>query len=113
MDNGLMKVQRQKRLLPHCETTYKNSDCPYIPKGCIGCMHPKNKAIQKSMLAGFQALQFKVAEMYQKVETSRLLTWKSTPDKEVVLYGSAEAARYNTSERERLRKKRLKTFRNL
>ena len=28
-------------------------------------------------LKDFQATQFKIAEMYQKVETSRLLTWKS------------------------------------
>jgi acyl-CoA dehydrogenase len=28
-------------------------------------------------LADFQALQFKIAEMYQKIETSRLLTWRA------------------------------------
>jgi len=28
-------------------------------------------------IADFQALQFKIAEMYQKIETSRLLVWKS------------------------------------
>ncbi|HMA86739.1 MAG TPA: acyl-CoA dehydrogenase family protein [Desulfosalsimonadaceae bacterium] len=28
-------------------------------------------------IANFQSLQFKIAEMYQKVETSRLLTWKA------------------------------------
>jgi acyl-CoA dehydrogenase len=28
-------------------------------------------------IASFQALQLKIAEMYQKVETSRLLTWKA------------------------------------
>ncbi len=28
-------------------------------------------------IAGFQAIQFKLAEMYQKIETSRLLTWKA------------------------------------
>jgi acyl-CoA dehydrogenase len=28
-------------------------------------------------LADFQAIQFKIAEMYQKVETARLLTWKA------------------------------------
>lgn len=28
-------------------------------------------------IANFQGLQFKIAEMYQKVETSRLLTWKA------------------------------------
>lgn len=28
-------------------------------------------------IADFQAIQFKIAEMYQKVETSRLLTWKA------------------------------------
>ncbi len=28
-------------------------------------------------ISGFQAIQFKLAEMYQKVETARLLTWQS------------------------------------
>ncbi|MDJ0781586.1 MAG: acyl-CoA dehydrogenase family protein [Desulfosarcinaceae bacterium] len=28
-------------------------------------------------LSGYQALQFKIAEMYQKIETSRLLCWKA------------------------------------
>ncbi len=28
-------------------------------------------------ISGYQAIQFKLAEMYQKVETARLLTWKS------------------------------------
>ena len=28
-------------------------------------------------LASYQAIQFKLAEMYQKIETSRLLTWKA------------------------------------
>ena len=28
-------------------------------------------------IANFQSLQFKIAEMYQKIETSRLLVWKS------------------------------------
>ena len=28
-------------------------------------------------IGGFQSLQFKIAEMYQKIETSRLLVWKS------------------------------------
>jgi acyl-CoA dehydrogenase len=36
----------------------------------------KRKAFGQS-LAEFQSLQFKIAEMYQKVETSRLLTWKA------------------------------------
>lgn len=31
-------------------------------------------------LSGFQSLQFKIAEMFQKVETSRLLVWKSSWD---------------------------------
>ncbi len=31
-------------------------------------------------LSAFQAIQFKLAEMYQKVETSRLLTWKAAWD---------------------------------
>lgn len=29
------------------------------------------------LLGNFQAIQFKIADMYQKVETSRLLTWKA------------------------------------
>ncbi len=31
-------------------------------------------------ISAFQAIQFKLAEMYQKVETSRLLTWKAAWD---------------------------------
>ena len=30
-----------------------------------------------SKIANFEAIQFKIAEMYQKIETSRLLVWKS------------------------------------
>jgi acyl-CoA dehydrogenase len=28
-------------------------------------------------ISGFQSIQFKIAEMYQKIETARLLTWKA------------------------------------
>ena len=49
--NDIMTVQLQKGLLPHCETTMRNSDCPYISKGCTGCMHPKNRTLQESLLA--------------------------------------------------------------
>ena len=28
-------------------------------------------------ISNYQAIQFKLAEMYQKVETARLLTWKA------------------------------------
>ena len=39
----------------------------------------KRKAFGK-FLSDFQVLQFKIAEMYQKVETSRLMTWRSCWD---------------------------------
>lgn len=37
----------------------------------------KNRRAFDCKLADFQAIQFKVAEMYQKVETSRFLVWKA------------------------------------
>jgi acyl-CoA dehydrogenase len=39
--------------------------------------HAKRRRAFGSSLAAFQAIEFKIAEMYQKVETSRLLTWKA------------------------------------
>ncbi len=39
--------------------------------------YAKKRRAFGSKIANFQAIQFKIAEMYQKVETSRLLTWKS------------------------------------
>ncbi|HIJ57958.1 MAG TPA: acyl-CoA dehydrogenase, partial [Deltaproteobacteria bacterium] len=38
----------------------------------------KKRQAFDSKLADFQATQFKIAEMYQKVETSRLLVWKAS-----------------------------------
>jgi acyl-CoA dehydrogenase len=53
-------------------------------------------------ISNFQAIQFKLAEMYQKVETSRLLTWKAaweadngidpTVDASIAKFYSSEAA---------------------
>ena len=39
--------------------------------------YAKKRRAFGSPLSGFQAVQFKLAEMYQKVETARLLTWKA------------------------------------
>ncbi|MCG8472730.1 MAG: acyl-CoA dehydrogenase family protein [Desulfobacterales bacterium] len=39
--------------------------------------YAKKRRAFGSPLSGFEAIQFKLAEMYQKVETSRLLTWKA------------------------------------
>ncbi|MGM0417850.1 MAG: acyl-CoA dehydrogenase family protein [Thermodesulfobacteriota bacterium] len=39
--------------------------------------YAKKRKAFKSKLAGFQSIQFKIADMYQKVETSRLLVYKS------------------------------------
>lgn len=43
-------------------------------------------------LGAFQAIQFKLAEMYQKVETSRLLTWKAAWDSDQNLDGRVSAS---------------------
>jgi acyl-CoA dehydrogenase len=43
-------------------------------------------------LASFQAIQFKLAEMFQKVETSRLLTWKAAWDSDQNLDGRVSAS---------------------
>jgi acyl-CoA dehydrogenase len=39
--------------------------------------YAKKRRAFGSAIANFQAIQFKIAEMYQKVETARLLTWKA------------------------------------
>jgi acyl-CoA dehydrogenase len=39
--------------------------------------YAKKRRTFGSPIANFQAIQFKIAEMYQKVETSRLLVWKA------------------------------------
>jgi len=39
--------------------------------------YAKKRRAFGTKIANFQAIQFKLAEMYQKVETSRLLTWKA------------------------------------
>jgi len=38
--------------------------------------YAKKRRTFGASISGYQAIQFKLAEMYQKVETSRLLTWK-------------------------------------
>jgi len=43
-------------------------------------------------VSAFQAIQFKLAEMYQKVETSRLLTWKAAWDSDQHLDGRVSAS---------------------
>lgn len=45
-----------------------------------------------SPIAGFQAIQFKLAEMFQKVETSRLLTWKACWDSDQGLDNTVSAS---------------------
>jgi len=40
--------------------------------------YAKKRRAFGSKLADFQAIQFKLAEMYQKIETSRLLVWKAS-----------------------------------
>jgi acyl-CoA dehydrogenase len=51
-------------------------------------------------LSEFQAIQFKLAEMYQKIETSRLLVWKSAweSDKQIDNTLSASIAKFYTTE---------------
>lgn len=51
-------------------------------------------------LSDFQAIQFKLAEMYQKIETSRLLVWKSAweSDQGVDNTLSASIAKFYTTE---------------
>lgn len=43
-------------------------------------------------LSAFQAIQFKLAEMYQKVETARLLTWKAAWDSDQQKDGRVSAS---------------------
>ncbi|WP_419174283.1 acyl-CoA dehydrogenase family protein [Desulfosediminicola sp.] len=43
-------------------------------------------------IANFQAIQFKLSEMFQKVETSRLLTWKAAWESDQGLDGTVSAS---------------------
>ena len=46
-----------------------------------GLVGAKQKYLPKlRKITNFQAIQFKLAEMFQKVETARLLTWKAAWD---------------------------------
>src|SRR6056297_470603 len=51
-------------------------------------------------IANFQSLQFKIAEMYQKIETSRLLTWKAAweADNDIDPTINASIAKFYASE---------------
>ena len=59
----------------------------------------KRKAFGQS-LSEFQALQFKIAEMYQKVETARLMAWKAAwePDAGIDPTVSASMSKFYSSE---------------
>jgi acyl-CoA dehydrogenase len=39
--------------------------------------YAKKRRAFETPIAGFEAIQFKIAEMYQKIETARLLVWKA------------------------------------
>jgi len=39
--------------------------------------YAKKRRTFGTKIANYQAIQFKIAEMYQKIETSRMLTWKA------------------------------------
>jgi acyl-CoA dehydrogenase len=45
--------------------------------------YAKKRKAFGSRISDFQAIQFKLAEMYQKIETSRLLVWKAAWDADV------------------------------
>ncbi|MGB3211055.1 MAG: acyl-CoA dehydrogenase family protein [Desulforhopalus sp.] len=54
--------------------------------------YAKNRRAFGMELATFQAIQFKLAEMFQKVETSRLLTWKAAWDSDQGEDGTVSAS---------------------
>lgn len=54
--------------------------------------YAKKRRTFGSKIKNFQSIQFKLAEMYQKVETSRLLTWKSAWDVDNGLDANTSAA---------------------
>lgn len=54
--------------------------------------YAKNRRAFGMELGAFQAIQFKLAEMYQKVETSRLLTWKAAWDSDQKKDGRVSAS---------------------
>lgn len=62
--------------------------------------YAKKRRAFGSPLAGFQAIQFKLAEMYQKVETARLLTLKAAweVDEGIELTATASIAKFYATE---------------
>ncbi len=56
--NDLLTVERVQGITPHCETTLRNSECPYIEMRCLGCASPQLKqdysAIDKTLKAIFE-----------------------------------------------------------
>ncbi len=62
--------------------------------------YAKKRRAFGTQIANFQAIQFKIAEMYQKVETSRLLTWKAAweADKGMDPTISASIAKFYSTE---------------
>lgn len=62
--------------------------------------YAKKRRAFGTKIANFQAIQFKIAEMYQKVETSRLLVWKAAWEADNGLDStvSASIAKFYSSE---------------
>jgi acyl-CoA dehydrogenase len=62
--------------------------------------YAKKRRAFGSKIANFQAIQHKIAEMYQKVETSRLLVWKSAweADNQIDPTISASIAKFYSTE---------------
>jgi acyl-CoA dehydrogenase len=62
--------------------------------------YAKKRMVFGTRISNFEAIQFKLAEMYQKVETSRLLVWKSAweADKGVDPTISASIAKFYATE---------------
>ena len=54
--------------------------------------YAKNRHAFGMPVSAFQAIQFKLAEMYQKVETARLLTWKAAWDSDQQQDGRVSAS---------------------
>ena len=36
--NRIINVPEVREIIPHCETTLPNHECPYIGRGCTGCL---------------------------------------------------------------------------
>jgi acyl-CoA dehydrogenase len=62
--------------------------------------YTKKRSVFGSKIANFEAIQFKLAEMYQKVETARLLVWKGAweADKGMDPTVSASIAKFYATE---------------